>query len=108
MVAGLHHATPAVPTGWRQKMSCLRSLCTTTARREDAKPESQPGAKMAIRAIRLARVQLDHQRFVDVARHVAALRNSLEFAFHFLRIDIDPGRESRLFGQRNRLDHAIL
>src|SRR5882672_10270307 len=44
----------------------------------------------------LFRIQLDHQVLVDVGEHVLASRYGLEYAAHFLVVDLDPLRQAGL------------
>src|SRR5882672_3825946 len=57
----------------------------------------------------LSRIQFDDQRLIDVLRHVATIGYLLELAFELVLVDVDPGRKTRLLGERQCfLDAALL
>src|SRR6185437_11432178 len=58
---------------------------------------------------RLLRIQLDDQRFVDVAGQVAAIRHGLEHARRVLRVELDPARSQvHALGNLHGFLHAQL
>src|SRR6185437_12172283 len=58
---------------------------------------------------RLLRIQLDDQRFVDVAGQVAAIRQGLEHARRVLRVELDPARpQIHALGNLHGFLHAQL
>src|SRR5882672_6799458 len=62
-----------------------------------------------ISASPLLRIQLDDQILVDVREHILTSRDRLEYAAHFLVVDLDPLRQARLGRRGERsLDAQLL
>src|SRR5690606_8180259 len=103
----------SVPFQYPRLVTPIRLTDKPASRRRTAKPTFQPELKKwavcGVTAIlRLARVQLDDHRFVDVASDISAIRSLLEGACELIGVDFNPLRQALAGSQVKRFANAQL